>query len=64
MFIPPEDKCWSFSYECDGSRYSVEIVADTRENAELRLKSLAQATFDGEVSPYVSSSEGKMQPSA
>lgn len=64
MSVSPENKCWSFTYECDGERFSFGIVAATHEEAERRLKSLRNATFEGEITPYVASIEETQQLSA
>lgn len=42
-------KCWSFAYTYEGGRYSTEIPAATREEAEQRLKALANARCEGPI---------------
>jgi len=48
----PQDRCWSFPYTYCGSRYSVNIVAETKGEAENRLHAMVDAICEGEVIPY------------
>lgn len=38
-----------FSYNHDGSNWSIEIYADSPEDARARLKKLPFATYDGQI---------------
>ena len=38
-----------FSYWFEGSRYSMEVVAESREEAQRRVHQMRTAEYDGEV---------------
>lgn len=42
-------KTWLVSYPCDGARWSLEIKARSREEAERHLKQMCFGRVDGEV---------------
>lgn len=60
----PTAACWSFEYTYDGGRYSFEILADTQDEAEARVKAVANATCEGSVILDPSSSAGTPTASA
>ena len=57
---PSQLKCWSFPYSVDNARYSLEILAYTREEAERRVKAVSLATCEGEVMPNAASNLSKL----
>lgn len=54
--VNPPAKCWSFTYKMDDARYSLEILAGTRDEAERRLKAAEQAICEGEIMPISANS--------
>lgn len=48
-FLEKQTQIYLFSYEHDNAHWSVEIPAYTREDAEIRIKKLSTAQYNGEL---------------
>ena len=60
----PALECWSFVYVVGGARYSTEILAPTRQEAEARVKALASARCEGAIIPDASATDETLRLSA